>query len=189
MSELREYQGQRLSLISDSHENAIKGPQYVDIKKYRLTVSGLVSRPFSLTYEEAIQTHKSVQTVTKLDCVDGWGVTFLWEGILLKELLAPARVKPDAKTVIFHCVDGYTMPLALDYLLQSDAMLAHKVNGITLPPERGFPFHLVADGKWGYKWARWVTELELTARTDYRGYWEQRGYAIGGDLDREFIEL
>lgn len=150
---------------------------------------GLVSRPLSLTFDEAIGKHKSVQKVVRLDCVEGWGVTILWEGIPLKDLLEPAGVKPEAKAVIFHCADGYTTSLPLDYLLKSDAMLAYKANGTTLPPERGFPLHLVAQGKWGYKWARWVTAVEPTDKTDYRGYWEQRGYSNAADLDEEFIQL
>jgi DMSO/TMAO reductase YedYZ molybdopterin-dependent catalytic subunit len=189
MKELSEYQGQPLSSINDSHENAIKDPQRVDIQKYRLAVTGLVTHPLILTYNEAITHYRNIQKVLRLDCVEGWGVTILWEGILLKDLLRPAGVKPETKTVIFHCVDGYSTSLPLDYLLKSDALLAHKANGLTLPPERGFPFHLVAESKWGYKWARWVTSLEPTDRTDYRGYWEKRGYSNAGDLDKEFFEL
>jgi DMSO/TMAO reductase YedYZ molybdopterin-dependent catalytic subunit len=152
-------------------------------------VTGLVGKPFSLTYDEVIKGHKSFQKLIKLDCVEGWSVTILWEGILLKDLLQPANVKPHAKTVIFHCADGYTTALPLDYLVKKDIILAYRMNGIRIPPERGFPFHLVAESKWGYKWARWVTSLELSDKTDYKGYWEQRGYSVNGDLDKEFFEL
>jgi len=189
MSEIRAYRRQNLSSVNDSRQNAIKGPQHVDIQKYHLSVSGLVNTPSSLTYDEVISRYASVQKALRLDCVEGWSVTLLWKGILVKDLLQPASPKPEAKAVIFHCADGYTTALPLDYLLKTDSMLACKVNGIILPPERGYPFHLVAEGKWGYKWARWVTGLELTDKTDYRGYWEKRGYAIGGDLDKEFLEL
>ena len=189
MAEITEYRGQKLSSTDDSQENAINGPQYVNIQEYRLAVTGLVANPLSLTYEEAIGRHKSIQKVVRLDCVEGWGVTVLWEGIMVKDLLQPAGVKPEAKAVIFHCVDGYATALPLQYLTGSDIILAHKANGITLPPERGFPFHLVAESKWGYKWARWVAALELTDKVDYRGYWEKRGYSNAGDLDKEFFDF
>ena len=189
MAEIREYHGQKLSSIDDSHENAINGPQHVDIQEYRLAVTGMVANPLSLTYDKAISGHKTIQKVVRLDCVEGWGVTVLWEGIMVKDLLQPAGVKPGAKAVIFHCVDGYTTALPLQYLTGSDVILAHKANGITLPPERGFPFHLVAESKWGYKWARWVAALELTDKVDYRGYWEKRGYSNAGDLDKEFFDF
>jgi DMSO/TMAO reductase YedYZ molybdopterin-dependent catalytic subunit len=65
--------------------------------------------------------------------------------------------------------------------------MAYKMNGLTLAPERGFPFQLVAQSKWGYKWIKWITEIELSDNPDYKGYWEQRGYSSSGDLDKNFI--
>jgi DMSO/TMAO reductase YedYZ molybdopterin-dependent catalytic subunit len=62
------------------------------------------------------------------------------------------------------------------------------MNDVTIPPERGFPFMLVAESKWGYKWAKWITGIELSSDTSYRGYWEDRGYSNDGDLDRDFLE-
>ncbi len=50
------------------------------------------------------------------------------------------------------------------------------MNGLVLPPERGFPFQLVAESRYGYKWIKWITEIELTNNKDYLGYWESRGY-------------
>ena len=46
-----------------------------------------------------------------------------------------------------------------------------------MPPYRGFPFQVVAEGKYGYKWAKWVTRIELSANTSFRGYWESQGYS------------
>ncbi len=48
-----------------------------------------------------------------------------------------------------------------------------------LPLERGYPFQLVAEDKWGYKRIRWVDRLELSSDTSYRGFWEERGYNDG----------
>ena len=53
---------------------------------------------------------------------------------------------------------------------------------VELPPERGFPFEVVAESKWGYKWVKWVTKIELSGDPNYRGYWESRGYNNDGDL-------
>jgi DMSO/TMAO reductase YedYZ molybdopterin-dependent catalytic subunit len=44
----------------------------------------------------------------------------------------------------------------------------------------------VAENKWGYKWIKWVTRIELSDQ-DYRGYWEQRGYSNSGDLNASFL--
>jgi DMSO/TMAO reductase YedYZ molybdopterin-dependent catalytic subunit len=72
--------------------------------------------------------------------------------------------------------------------MDKDIMLAYKMNGVTLLPERGFPFELVAENKWGYKWIKWVDKIELSADESYRGYWESRGYSNDGDLDKDFSD-
>jgi DMSO/TMAO reductase YedYZ molybdopterin-dependent catalytic subunit len=102
-------------------------------------------------------------------------------------LLAEAKVLPDAKVVIFHAYDGYTTSLPVDYLINNDILIAYKMNGVTLPPERGFPFQLVAESKWGYKWIKWITEIELSDDVNYRGYWERQGYSNDADLDKDFF--
>ncbi|HEX9896718.1 MAG TPA: molybdopterin-dependent oxidoreductase [Dehalococcoidales bacterium] len=186
--EIKEYQGENLSSINDFRDNSIAGPQYIDKEKYRLTIKGLVNNPRSLTYNEVIEQHQSQQKVITLDCVEGWSVTILWEGIYIKDLLQSAGVKPEAKVVILRSYDGYSTALPLDYVIDKNIILAYKMNGVTIPPERGFPFQVVAESKWGYKWAKWVTEIELSNDTNYRGYWEERGYSNDGDLDKEFFE-
>jgi DMSO/TMAO reductase YedYZ molybdopterin-dependent catalytic subunit len=52
--------------------------------------------------------------------------------------------------------------------------------GKPLAPGR-VPFMVVAESKWGYKWVKWVDEIELSSDTSYRGYWESRGYDNNGD--------
>jgi DMSO/TMAO reductase YedYZ molybdopterin-dependent catalytic subunit len=183
--EVRDYQGEKLSSINDFRENSIKGPQQVDIESYRLKISGLVENSKTYTYDEVINNHQSYEKVVTLDCVEGWRVTILWKGLLIKDLLAEAQPQPDARVVIFHAYDGYTTSLPLDYITNNDILIAYMMNGVTIPPVRGFPFELVAESKWGYKW---ITEIELSDDVNYRGYWEQRGYSNSGDLDKGFFE-
>jgi DMSO/TMAO reductase YedYZ molybdopterin-dependent catalytic subunit len=180
--EIREYQGTDLSSITDFRENSIKGPQRVDLETYRLKVGGLVENPLEYTLEEATDNHQSYQKVVTLNCVEGWRVKILWEGVLVEDLIGKAKASPEANTVIFHAYDGYTTSLPLDYIMEQDIMLAYKMNGVVLPPERGAPFELVAESKWGYKWIKWVTEIELSNDANYQGYWERRGYSNDADL-------
>jgi len=186
--EVRDYQGEKLSSINDFRENSIKGPQRVDIESYKLKVSGLVEEAVGYTYDEVINNYQSYEKVVTLDCVEGWSVTLLWKGLLVKDLLAEAKPMPDAKVVIFHAYDGYTTSFPLDYIMNNDILIAYMMNGVTIPPERGFPFELVAESKWGYKWIKWVTEIELSDDVNYKGYWEERGYSNSGDLDKGFFE-
>jgi DMSO/TMAO reductase YedYZ molybdopterin-dependent catalytic subunit len=94
-----------------------------------------------------------------------------------------------ADTVIFHAYDGYTTSFPLEYITGNEIILAHSMNGISLPPERGFPFQLVAEDRWGYKWIKWVTEIELSDDGNYRGYWESRGYSDSAELEESFFGI
>jgi len=180
--EIREYEGQDLSSIDAFRENSIKGPQYIDNENYTLTITGLVNNELEYTYDDVITDHQTSKKVVTLYCVEGWKVTIFWEGVLIKDLLEEAQVNPEATTVIFYAYDGYSTSLPLDYMIDNNIMIAHKMNNVTLPPERGYPFQLVAESKFGYKWIKWITAIELSNNEDYRGYWESRGYMNDADL-------
>jgi DMSO/TMAO reductase YedYZ molybdopterin-dependent catalytic subunit len=185
--EVRDYRGEKLGAIADFRENSIKGPQKVDRTTYRLRIDGAVAVPADYRYESVIARETTYTKVVQLDCVEGWSVKALWEGVLISDLVDRARPETDAVTVVFHAADGYSTSLPLSYVRDRKVLLAYKLNGVELPPERGFPFQVVAQDKWGYKWCKWVTRIELSADPAYRGYWESRGYSSGGDLDKPSI--
>jgi DMSO/TMAO reductase YedYZ molybdopterin-dependent catalytic subunit len=186
--EIRQYQGENLSAISDFRENSIAGPQKVQLDTYRLRITGLVDHPMTLTYAQVLKYQHHSKVVT-LNCVEGWDVTVLWEGVLLGALLADAGVQGSAVAVVFYAADGYSSSLPLQYIVEKKILLAFKINGLTLPEERGFPFQVVAESKWGYKWVKWVTAVELSADRNYRGYWESRGYNNNGDWPGPMFQL
>lgn len=181
-TEVTEYEGQDLSSLTDFRENSIKGPQYIDIDAYTLTIDGLVEQPVSLSYDEVLDNQKYTKVVT-LHCVEGWSVDILWEGVLLADLFEGVGVQESADTVIFYSEDGYSTALPLQTIMDRQLMLAYKMNGVVLPPERGFPFQLVAEDKLGYKWIKWITRIELSDDADYKGYWEQRGFDNDADIE------
>ena len=178
--EIREYEGKRLDPFDRSYDNSIKGPQQVDIKKYRLEVTGLVQKPQSLTYEEVLALPNVKRAVT-LHCVEGWQEHLLFEGVRLADVLALAKPKRGVRTVIFFAVDGYSSSLDYGDVKRLDLMLAAKINGKVLDAKRGFPFQVVAESKLGYKWVKWVTRIELS-KDPYQGFWEQRGYDNEADV-------
>jgi len=185
--EVREYEGVDLSSINAFRENSIRGPQEINVENYTLSITGLVTNSTSYTYDEVLNRYQHYKKVVTLDCVEGWSVTILWEGVLVRDLLAKAEPLENAEVIIFHAYDGYTTSLPIDYVMDNDILMAYKMNDVILPPERGFPFQLVAESKWGYKWIKWVTEIELSADASYRGYWESRGYSNSADLDESFF--
>ncbi len=185
--EVKEYQGEKLGSISDFRENSIKGVQYIDKQKYQLEVTGLVDQPKSYTYAELLRL-PAYQKVVELNCVEGWSVKALWKGILVKDILKDIAIKPEAKAIIFYAADGYSTSFPLGYVMKNDIIMADNLNGVELPPERGFPFQLVAEQKWGYKWIKWITKIELSDNVNYKGFWESAGYNNNGDLSGSKFE-
>lgn len=185
--EVRSYQGKDLSSINAFHENSIRGPQQISEADVRLTVTGLTRNTDVYTYGEVLGKYPHYTKVVTLHCVEGWDATILWEGIQVRDLVRNAGPDSRANTVVFTAHDGYTTSFPLDYLMNRDILMAYKMNNVTLPAERGYPFGLVAEDKWGYKWVKWIEKIELTDDPNYKGYWEQRGYSNTGDLDKSFF--
>jgi DMSO/TMAO reductase YedYZ molybdopterin-dependent catalytic subunit len=185
--EIKEYEGERLSSSDDFRENSIKGPQHIDKESYVLQITGLVEHPQNYSYDEIVDGFQKHKKVVRLDCVEGWSVIIFWEGVLVRDVIKEANASPNATVVIFHASDGYTTSFPVEYILDNDIIMAYRMNNVTLPSERGFPFELVAESKWGYKWIKWITEIELSDDTTYRGYWERRGYSNTADLNESFF--
>lgn len=173
--EINEYNGIKQDPSVGPRDNSIKGIQKVEISNYVLKVTGLVKNSVSLTYKDVLMLPAYEKLIT-LNCVEGWHATILWKGVLLSDIIGLAEADRNANTVIFHSIDSYTTALPLQVILDKKMILAYSSNKITLPPALGYPFIVVAEDKAGYKWARWVTEIELFADANYKGYWEQRGY-------------
>lgn len=182
-TEATEYLGVKLTPIAKQNNNALKGTQYVDKNSYRLTVDGVVQTPLLLAYDD-LQALPQESRLIELNCVEGWSFTAKWTGPTLASIFDRAGVDPAAKTVIFHTLDdsaGYTS-LDYQYIRDQNIIIALRLNDVTLPAERGFPFQVVAEGKFGYKWAKWVDRIELSAG-DFRGYWETYGYNNNADIN------
>ncbi len=174
-NEIREYQGMRLDPSIGPRDNSISGVQHVDIDSYTLTITGLVEDEISLSYAEVLEFTPTEKLIT-LHCVEGWEATILWKGVRIMDILDAAGYDGDAVTVIFKSVDGYTTSMPLSTIKARDLILAYGANDITLPDEMGYPFIVVAEDKLGYKWARWVNEIEVSADADYKGFWESNGF-------------
>ncbi len=172
--EIKEYQGEKLSPFDRSYDNSINGPQKVDINKYRLIVNGKIQMALLLSYTQVLALPSVTRAIT-LNCIEGWGEHLLFKGVRIADIVKTTTIDKDVQTVIFYAVDGYSSSLSYKFVLDNDIMLAYEINGIKLDDERGFPFQVVAESKFGYKWVKWVTRIEFSEKP-YEGYWEQRGY-------------
>ena len=174
------FMGAILTPINNQLNNAIEGTQQIDRNAYRLQVTGLVDRELSLSYTDLLKLPAYAEVVY-LPCVEGWGFNAKWTGFRVTELLDTAGVQPSGNYAVFWSSDGYSTALPLSYLEGNQTLLAYGLNDVTLPPDRGFPLQLVAGGKYGYKWAKWVVEVEVVS-APVRGYWESRGYSDSADV-------
>src|SRR5207248_1074246 len=97
---------------------------------YRLTVKGLVQRPFTLTYDE-LRAMPPTMITKDFQCVTGWRVhNVRWTGVRLSELLDKAGVQPTAKALRFTSFDGvYTESLTIDQARRADVLVAYDLDG------------------------------------------------------------
>jgi len=152
----------------------------IDSAAWELRVYGLVDHQLLLSYAN-ITSMPSVNVTATVECVEGPSDTAVWTGVRLRDVLALAGPSQGARDVVFHAADGYNSSVGVDYALGDDVLLAWGMNGEPLPREQGFPLKLVAPGKAGYKWVKWVVRVEVVGY-DHEGFWETRGWDDDADL-------
>ena len=146
---------------------------------YRLVIEGEVEQALSLSLQQ-LQSLPAVTREVRLDCVGGFRNNSIMAGVSLQTLLDLSGVGPDARRAVFHCADGYYSSLELSELLDREAFLAYGINDQKIP-KFGYPLRLVAPGKYGYQWAKWVQRIELVPE-QRKGHWAQLGLPDRGDV-------
>jgi DMSO/TMAO reductase YedYZ molybdopterin-dependent catalytic subunit len=163
-----------------------RADRFADASAYRLHIEGLVGRPLTLTLDQ-ITSMPATETDAPLSCVVGWTDHAVWRGVPIRDVLATADPDPRAGYVVFRDNIDFSATLSMDYIETGKPLLAWQVNGEPLPREHGWPLRVVAPGKWGYKWVKWVTQVELTDR-GYEGTYEESGFSLDGDLDEPKLQ-
>jgi cytochrome b561 len=129
---------------------------------YSLAIDGLVARPLRLS---AAELERGDELVATLDCTGGFYSTQRWRGVKLSTLLARGGPLPEASHVRVISHTGYRWSFSLDDA--QGLMLATMVGDEALSHDHGAPARLVAPGRRGFQWVKWVTRLELAAEPDY----------------------
>ena len=153
---------------------------------YRLVVGGAVVRPQALSLAALNRLPQRTQ-ITRHDCVEGWSAIGKWSGVPLSALLDAVGPRPDARYVVFRCMDNdgsgnlYYESLDLHQARHPQTLLALRLNGAPLDPDHGAPLRLKIPTQLGYKSAKWIARIELvggfaTINGGKGGYWEDQGY-------------
>ena len=183
-------QGQRPNGSTDPASADYRRMAEADFRDYRLTVTGLVDRPQSLSLADLTALPSRTQ-ITRHDCVEGWSCIAKWQGIPLGTVLDLATPKLTARYAVFHCYDAierslsgevfYYESVALIEAYHPQTILAYAMNGAPLPVANGAPLRLRVERQLGYKMAKYVHRIELTDSFANLGrghgsYWADRGY-------------
>jgi DMSO/TMAO reductase YedYZ molybdopterin-dependent catalytic subunit len=147
-------------------------------ENYRLTVSGLVDRPQTLTLAQ-LQAMPSVRLVKDFQCVTGWRVPQVaWTGVPLAAVLDAAGVQPGAAAITFTSFDGtYTESLTLDQARRPDVMVAYAMEDKPVSQAHGGPVRLYVAPMYGYKSCKWLDGIKVVRKVE-PGYWEDLGYDV-----------
>ena len=139
----------RVSWLNDN-------PSRIDLSSWRLAITGSIDRPVTLEYAD-LESHDEV-TAT-LDCTGGWHTTQNWSGVSLADILELAGTSTRARSIVVRSVTGYYRRFAMRDV--EGVILATHVTGEQLSHGHGFPVRLVAPGRRGFEWVKWVTEIEV----------------------------
>ena len=137
-------------------------PRPVDSESWQLVCEGAIHAPHNFSYDELVNAGDTLEAT--LDCTGGFYSTQHWQGIRIGRLLDQVGVRGDAIAISFISVTGYRWSLPIDEA--RTALLATHVESESLSYEHGFPLRLVAPGRRGFEWVKWITRVEVLTEPD-----------------------
>jgi DMSO/TMAO reductase YedYZ molybdopterin-dependent catalytic subunit len=184
------------------------GHPTIDPAAFRLTVSGLVGKPLSLSLDE-LKRMGSVDLTAGFECsgngkpLQGLSSNGRWTGVPLRAVLGRAGVKPDAREFVFFGADHgeedvdfrgrvtkvdqqFARSLTRERALAPEPLLAYAMNGAPLTKHQGFPLRLIMPGWYGVANVKWLSQIHVQqdpflGKYQARWYRTLRGETIAGE--------
>lgn len=136
-------------------------PFDLDPATYRLTVTGLVETPLSLSFDEVKALAPTSRKLT-LNCPGFFTDIGIWSGVSVRTLLDKAGLRNDAKMIIFSTPDdSYRTRFPVNEAVKDDMIIAYQFNGKEFHRVHGFPLRLAAGGKEGSDWVKWLAKITV----------------------------
>ncbi len=179
----------------------------VDVETWRLELDGLLERPRSLSLDD-VRARPAVELAVTMECAGNgrahvephvvsqpWLLeavgTARWRGATVAGLLDEAGVADGAVEVLFTGLDrgveggeeqAYARSLPLADVRSGEAILAYEVNGVSLPPQHGFPLRLVVPGWYGMTSVKWLSRISVLGEP-FDGYQMRHSYRVRHEED------
>ena len=135
----------------------------VDLKTWRLKVTGHIEMPLELSYSQLTEL-PAVEREILLICPGVFVNHGRWKGISMKGFLESMKMKKGATHVTFAGPKGNyekTERFPISDILSNRVFLAYGVNGKALPRKHGFPLRVVAEGYYGDDWVKYVHRMKV----------------------------
>ncbi len=160
--------------ISDAAQALVPSP-------WNIAIDGLVEKPMTLSFDDNIRKMQMEDRIYRHRCVEAWAMVVPWTGFALKDLIALAKPKPEAKYVRFETfndpkmapgqqaslfssfpwpyVEGLSMAEAMNDL----AFVATGAYGKDLPKSMGAPLRIHLPWKYGFKSIKSIVKISFVA--------------------------
>ncbi len=170
----------------------------VDAGRWQLSIEGLVAQPLRLSLDE-LRRMPQVERVVTLECAGNGRAYFeprvagiqwrkgavgtaRWKGVRLRDVLARAGLKSDARHLAFDGADtgiaaapDFVRSVPVEKCLHPDTLLATRMNGVALPAEHGFPLRVITPGWEGAASIKWLTKITAVP-DEFDGFFMKTAY-------------
>ncbi len=141
---------------------------------FRFELRGLVDAPQSFSAWDIRERFEPVSAIVILQCMTRvhWGRVKV-KGARLLDVINSASPKTGAIKAAIFGGEGFMTDLFLEEIRNEPGrfLLAYEMNAEPLTGDHGFPLRVVAEGKYAYKWCKWLTAIEIVDY-DFKGHYE-----------------
>lgn len=156
-------------------------PPRISEDEWKLSVTGLVDKPFEMTLSELKSKYQPIDEFVTLACISNplageLTSTTRWTGVKLKDFVADMHLKPNATHLKITSADNFDEFVDIETINKDErVMLAYEWDGLPLAVDHGFPLRVYIPNHYGMKQPKWITTIEAVDGWQ-EGWWVRRGW-------------